>query len=163
MSPDPKHKTPEEIGLEELRNKTGLWALIVTVVAVVLLAGATAILLGGGVNSESTVAIVTAAFGIISTVATAYFGIRATANSSVQAAAASAAGGSEASDEAAIAWHEEGVKKSKVDRLNEEIDKREKEGQIAPGIATELRNASVEAEEEARRLQTRQEGGRARK
>jgi hypothetical protein len=151
MSPNPRHRTPEETSLEKLRSKTGLAALIVTIVAVVFLAGVTAILLGGGVNSESTVAIVTAAFGIISTVATAYLGIKATANSSVEAAAASAAGSSESSDEAAVARYEEEVKKSKVDRLNEEIDKREQKGQMSREVAKELRDASVQAEEEARR------------
>lgn len=138
---------------------TGLAALIVTIVAVVALAGVTAVLLGGGVNSESTVAIVTAAFGIISTVATAYLGIKATANSSVEAAAAASAGGSETGDEAAVARYEEGVKKSKVDRINEEIDKREEKGEIPTKLATELRNASVEAEEEARKRHPSEGGG----
>lgn len=155
MSPDPKKRTAEEIGLEKLRSRTGLAALIVTVVAVVILAGVAAIVLGGDDNSESTVAIVTAAFGIISTVATAYLGIKATANSSVEAAAASA-GGSE-SGEVAVARYEEGIKKSKVDRLNEEIDTREQKGEISTGLAKQLRDASVQAEEEARR--TRPRGG----
>lgn len=149
MSPDPKNRTPEEIGLEKFRAGTGLTALIVTIAAVLILAVVMGILLGGGENSESLVAIVTAAFGIISTVATAYLGIRATANSSVEAAAASA-GGSDGSDEAVIARYEEQVKKSKVDRLNKEIDVREKAGQIDPEVAKKLRDASVEAEEGAR-------------
>ena len=93
MSQDSKTRSPEELDLERLRTKTGLWALIVTIVAVVILAGVTAILLGGGVNSESTVAIVTAAFGIISTVATAFFGIRATANSAEKIVSAAAGTG----------------------------------------------------------------------
>jgi hypothetical protein len=88
MSPDPKSKTPEEIGLERLRSGTGLAALVVTIAAVVILAGVSAIVLGGGENSDSTVAIITAGFGIISTVATAYFGIRATANSADKIASA---------------------------------------------------------------------------
>jgi len=158
MSPPAKETTPEETRLERLRAKTGLAALIVTIVAVVVLAGLTAILLGGGVHSESTVAIVTAAFGIISTVATAYLGIKATANSSARAVDAGVERADEASKEAAVARYEEEVKKSKVDRLNEEIDKREKEGQIKPAVAKELRDASVEAEEAARRTPPRKGG-----
>jgi hypothetical protein len=160
MSRHAKERTPEETDLEKLRSKTGLAALIVTIVAVVFLAGLTAILLGGGVNSESTVAIVTAAFGIISTVATAYLGIKATANSSVEAAAAASAGGSDANDEVAVARYEEEVKKSKVDRLNEEIDQREQKGEISPKVAKELRDASVQAEEEARESHPPKGGGK---
>lgn len=158
MSPDPRNRTPEEIGLEKFRAGTGLTALIVTIAAVVILAVVMGILLGGGENSDSLVAIVTAAFGIISTVATAYLGIRATANSSVEAAAASARG-SEGSDEAVIARYEGQVKKSKVDRLNKEIDVREKAGQIDPGVAKKLRDASVEAEESARQTHSRKRSG----
>jgi hypothetical protein len=88
VSPDPGNRSPEEIGLERLRSGTGLAALIVTIAAVVILAGVSAIVLGGDKNSDSTVAIVTAGFGIISTVATAFFGIRATANSAEKIAAA---------------------------------------------------------------------------
>lgn len=94
MSPDP-NRTPEEIGLERLRSGTGLAALIVTIAAVVILAGVSAIILGGDKNSDSTVAIVTAGFGIISTVATAFFGIRATANSAEKIASAAAGQGEE--------------------------------------------------------------------
>jgi hypothetical protein len=90
MSLHARERTPEETSLEKLRSITGLIALFVTILAVVVLAGIAAILLGGGVNSDATVAIVTAAFGIISTVATAYLGIKATANTSIEAAAASA-------------------------------------------------------------------------
>ena len=92
MNPPLPERTPEELDLERMRAKTGLAALIVAIVAVVSLAVVTAILLGGGVNSDSTVAIVTAAFGIISTVVTAYFGIRATANSAEKIASAAVAG-----------------------------------------------------------------------
>src|SRR4051812_3020161 len=159
MSRHTKERGPEETSLEKLRSKTGLWALIVTILAVVVIAGLTAILLGGGVNGDATVAITTAAFGIISTVATAYLGIKATANSSVEAAAASA-GGSGTSDEAAVARYEESVKKSKVDRLNEEIDNREREGEMPAKLARELRDASVEAEEEARRHRPSNGGGK---
>lgn len=150
MSRQSNRRSPAETDLEKLRSRTGLAALIVTIVAVVVLAGVTAVLLGGGVNSESTVAIVTAAFGIISTVATAYLGIKATANSSVEAAAAASGGGAGTNEEVAVARYEEGVKKSKVDRLNEEIDKQEKEGDLPPKVAQKLRSASIQAEEEAR-------------
>ncbi|HEV2858109.1 MAG TPA: hypothetical protein VGW80_06885 [Solirubrobacterales bacterium] len=159
MSSQRKERGPEETSLEKLRSKTGLAALIVTIVAVVFIAGLTAVLLGGGVNSDSTVAITTAAFGIISTVATAYLGIKATANSAVEAAAASA-GGSATSDEVAVAHYEASVKKSKVDRLNAEIDKREKEGEIPAKLAKELRDASVQAEEAARRRHPLSGGGK---
>jgi hypothetical protein len=159
MSPNPKQRDPDDTSLEKLRSRTGLAALIVTVVAVVALAALTAVLLGGGVNNESTVAIVTAAFGIVSTVATAYLGIKATANSSVEAAAA-ASGGGPNDDDAAVARYEENVKKSKVDRLNEEIDKREKKGEMTTKVADELRDASIQAEEEARSHDPPDGGGR---
>ncbi|HEU4737574.1 MAG TPA: hypothetical protein VFS54_00680 [Solirubrobacterales bacterium] len=81
MNTDHQNRTPEEISLERLRSKTGLAALIVTIIAVVALAGVSAVVLGDGENTNATVAIITAGFGIISTVATAFFGIRATANS----------------------------------------------------------------------------------
>jgi hypothetical protein len=161
MSRQAHQRSPEETDLEKLRSRTGLAALIVTIVAVVVLAGLTAVLLGGGVNSDNTVAIVTAAFGIISTVATAYLGIKATANSSVEAAAAASSGGTETNEEVAVARYEESVKKSKVDRLNEEIDKREQEGEIPARLAAELRDASVEAEEEARKRHPSEGGGKA--
>ncbi len=157
MSPGPKNRTPEEIDLEKFRAGTGLTALVVTIAAVVILAIVMGRLLGGGVNSDSLVAIATAAFGIISTVATAYLGIRATANSSVEAAAASA-GGSGGSDEAVIARYEEQVKKSKVDRLNKEIDVQERAGQLDPGVAKKLRDSSVEAEKSARQTQSQKRG-----
>ena len=99
MSQDPKTRTPEELDLEKLRTTTGLAALVVTIVAVVILAGGTAVLLGGGLNSESTVAIVTAGFGIISTVATAFFGIRATANSAEKIVSAAAGTGDESGED----------------------------------------------------------------
>jgi len=51
------------------------------------------------------------------------------------------------------------VKKSKVDRLNDEIDDREKKGEIASKLAKELRDASVAAEEEARRTDPPKGGG----
>jgi hypothetical protein len=157
MSPDPKVKTREEIRLDRLRTGTGLAALIVTIVAVVVLAVVTAILLGGGVNSDSTVAIVTAAFGIISTVATAFFGIRATANSSVQAAAASASG-SEADAAAELALHEVEVERQTSDRLEEEIDNQEEQKQIEPAVAKALRDVRRQAEKEARRARPQQGG-----
>ena len=159
MGSDPRKKTPEEIRLERLRTGTGLTALIVTIIAVVALAAVTAILLGGGVNSDSTVAIVTAAFGIISTVSTAYFGIRATANSSVQAAAAGA-GGSEAGAEAAVARREANIERQKSDRLQEEIDKQEEQEQIEPSVAKALRDAGRQAEKEARGARPQKGGGK---
>src|SRR3954468_522485 len=161
MSRQAHQRSPEETDLKKLRSRTGLAALIVTIVAVVVLAGVTAVLLGGGVNSESTVAIVTAAFGIISTVATAYLGIKATATSSAEAGAAASAGGADSGDKAAVARYEECVKKSKVDRLNEEIDRREQKGEIPARLATELRDASLEAEEEARNRRPPEGGGNA--
>jgi hypothetical protein len=130
---------------ENLRTKTGLVAVVTGVVAVVALAIVTVSFLGSG-NKDSIVAITTSAFGIISATVSAYLGIKASANS---AAAASEHAG-EKQNEAAIAENEVRVKKSKVDRFNEEIDKRENAEQIAPKVAEELRAASVEAEEQAR-------------
>ncbi|HET7509917.1 MAG TPA: hypothetical protein VFJ65_06680 [Solirubrobacterales bacterium] len=140
---------------ENLRTKTGLIAVVTGVVAVVALAIVTVSFLGSG-NKDSIVAITTSAFGIISATVSAYLGIKASANS---AAAASEHAG-EKQKEAAVAENEVRVKESKVDRLNDEIDEREKKGDLDPKIAKELRDASVAAEEEARRTDPPQGGGR---
>ena len=72
-------KTVDE---ESLRTVTGLVAVVVGIVAVGALTIITVELLGVGAdgNDEATVAITTSAFGIVSTVITAYLGIKATAN-----------------------------------------------------------------------------------
>ena len=141
-------------GTEKVRAITGLIAVVVGIAAVVGVAVVAVILLGDK-NQEAVVAIATSALGIISASITAYLGIKATANTSKEATAAV----SEKSGEAAVAQHETAVaerevvvKKSKVDRLNKEIEAREKTGQIRPEVADELRHASVEAEEEAREV-----------
>lgn len=136
-----------------MRAITGLIAVVLGMAAVVGVAVVAVILLGGD-KEDSVVAITTSALGIISASVTAYLGIKATANTSKEATAAVSEKSGEAAvaqHEAAAAQHEAAVKESKVDRLNQEIDQREKTGLIEPKIADELREASVEAEEEARR------------
>lgn len=67
---------------ESLRAITGLVAVVAGIVAVGALTVVTVELVGVGKdgNTEATVAITTAAFGIVSTTITAYLGIKATAN-----------------------------------------------------------------------------------
>lgn len=130
---------------ENVRAVTGLLVVSVGILAVVALA-MTAVILLGSDNKDSIVAITTSALGIISAVVSGYLGIKATANAAAKTTAVTA----EKAGEAAVAQNEVRVKKSKVDRLNQEIDRREKNGEMAPQLAKELRNASVEAEEEAR-------------
>jgi len=139
---------------ENLRTVTGLIAVVTGIGAVVALAIVTVSFLGGS-NKESIVAVTSSAFGIVSATVTAYLGIKASAN---HAAAASESAG-EKQKEAAVAENEVRVKKSKVDRLNDEIDAREKKGEIASNLAKELRDASVAAEEEARRTDPPKGGG----
>ena len=74
-------------GVEKTRAWTGLIAVVAAVVAVAGLAIGCAIVLG---NDESTIAITTAAFGVISTMVTAYLGIKATANTAKEIAGTSA-------------------------------------------------------------------------
>jgi Na+/melibiose symporter-like transporter len=133
----------ERTGIESVRAITNLVAVLAGIIAVAVLTVVAVELLNGDEKSESAVAITTAAFGIISTVITAYLGIKATAN---------AAGKSEeASHEAAVARYEEGVKEKKVDRFNEEIDKLVEESKLTQDSAEKLRGASVDAEKRARR------------
>jgi len=139
---------------ENLRTVTGLIAVVTGIGAVVALAIVTVSFLGGS-NKESIVAVTSSAFGIVSATVTAYLGIKASAN---HAAAASESAG-EKQKEAAVAENEVRVKKSKVDRLNDEIDDREMKGEIASKLAKELRDASVAAEEEARRTDPPKGGG----
>jgi hypothetical protein len=73
-------------GVEKVRAWTGLLAVIAAILGVVGLAVGCAIILG---DDESTIAITTAAFGVISTMVTAYLGIKATANTAKEIAAAS--------------------------------------------------------------------------
>lgn len=139
---------------ENVRAVTGLIVVCAGILAVVALAAVAVILLGSG-NKDSIVAVTTSALGIISAVVSGYLGIKASANSSADAAKAT----SGKAGEAAVATYEARVKKSKVDRLNKEIDEREKAGQIEPQVAEELRDASVEAEEQARRAGPPKGGG----
>jgi hypothetical protein len=76
---------PEEgkpVSEEALRTVTGLVAVVAGITAVGALTITTVELVGVGQegNTEATVAITTSAFGIVSTVITAYLGIKATAN-----------------------------------------------------------------------------------
>jgi len=73
----------EKTDVESLKVVTGLVAVVWGVFAVAALTVVTAGLLS---DAESTVAVTTSALGIISTVVTAYLGIKATANSSNKAA-----------------------------------------------------------------------------
>jgi hypothetical protein len=131
---------------ENVRAVTGLLVVSVGILAVVALAVVAVVLLGGN-NKSSVVAVTTSALGIISAVVSGYLGIKATANTAARTTAMTA----EKTGVAAVAQNEVRVKKSKVDRLNKEIDNREQKGEMSKQLANELRNASVEAEEEARR------------
>jgi len=71
--------------IEKTRAWTGLIAVIAAILGVVGLAIGCAIILG---NDESTIAITTAAFGVIATMVTAYLGIKATANTAKEIAGA---------------------------------------------------------------------------
>lgn len=70
--------------VERTRAWTGLIAVVMAILGVVGLAVGTAIVLG---DEKSTIAITTAAFGVISTMVTAYLGIKATANTAKEIAA----------------------------------------------------------------------------
>jgi len=70
---------------ESLRTITGLVAVVTAIVAVAVLTVIAINLLGGGDGKESTVAITTSAFGIVSAVVSAYLGIKATVNASDKA------------------------------------------------------------------------------
>lgn len=74
---------PKE-GIEKTRAWTGLISVIAAILGVVGLAIGAAIVLG---DDESTIAITTSAFGVISTMVTAYLGIKATANTAKEIAA----------------------------------------------------------------------------
>lgn len=76
-------------GIEKTRAWTGVIAVIAAILGVVGLAIGCAIILG---DDESTIAITTAAFGVIATMVTAYLGIKATANTAKEIAAAPARG-----------------------------------------------------------------------
>lgn len=137
----------ERTSIESLRALTNLLAVLAGIIAVAGLTVVAIELLNSEEKSEAAIAITTAAFGIISTVITAYLGIKATANAAGRAEGET----SEEAEAAVLARYEEKIKKKKVDRINEELDKGEKEGEIRPEVAERLRKASVAAEEEARR------------
>jgi len=132
----------ERTSIESLRAITNLAAVLAGIIAVAVLAIVTIELLNGEEKSEAAIAITTAAFGIISTVITAYLGIKATAN------AANKSG--EASNDAAVARYEEGIKEKKVNRFNDEINKLVGENALTGEAAEKLRNASIDAEKQAR-------------
>ncbi|MGN6217796.1 MAG: hypothetical protein ACTHN7_12730 [Solirubrobacterales bacterium] len=67
---------------DQLRTITGLVAVVTGIIAVAALTVVTVNLLGTEDNKDAIVAITTSAFGIVSTVVTAFLGIRATANAS---------------------------------------------------------------------------------
>jgi hypothetical protein len=67
---------------DQLRTITGLVAVVAGIIAVGALTVVTVNLLAAEQNKEAIVAITTSAFGIVSTVVTAFLGIRATANAS---------------------------------------------------------------------------------
>ena len=72
--------------VEKTRAWAGLLAVLGAILGVVGLAVGTAIVLG---DDESTIAITTSAFGVISTLVTAYLGIKATANTAKEISSAS--------------------------------------------------------------------------
>jgi hypothetical protein len=137
---------------DNVRAVTGLLVVFLGIFAVVALA-VVAVALLGGKNKDSVVAVTTSALGIISAVVSSYLGIKATANTAARTVAAT----TDKTDKAVVAQNEARVKKAKVDRFNEEITAGEKAGKLNPEVAKELRNASIEAEEEAR--QTDPPGG----
>ncbi len=71
--------------IESTRAWTGLLAVIAAILGVIGLAVGCAIVLG---EDKSTIAITTAAFGVISTMVTAYLGIKATANTAKEISSA---------------------------------------------------------------------------
>ena len=73
----------DSITSEQLRTITGLVAVVAGIIAVGALTVVTVKLLSGEENKEAIVAITTSAFGIVSTVVTAFLGIKATANASM--------------------------------------------------------------------------------
>lgn len=77
-----KTSNGELVNEEALRAITGLVAVVAGIVAVGALTIVAIKLVGVGEegNTEATVAVTTSAFGIVSTVITAYLGIKATAN-----------------------------------------------------------------------------------
>ncbi|HEX6780959.1 MAG TPA: hypothetical protein VF125_02895 [Solirubrobacterales bacterium] len=79
-----KPEDGKPVSEEALRTVTGLVAVVAGITAVGALSITTVELVGVGEegNTEATVAITTSAFGIVSTVITAYLGIKATANAS---------------------------------------------------------------------------------
>lgn len=141
---------------ENVRTVTNLAAVITGVLAVVALAIVAAVLLGKD-NKDSVVAVTTSALGIISAVVSAFLGIKATANAAAKSTDLANEKADLANERAEAAQGEVRVKKHKVDRLNEKIDEREKANKIDPQVARELRDASIEAESEAR--QDPPEGG----
>jgi hypothetical protein len=141
----PRSGNPGSWETENVRAVTGLLVVSVGIFAVVTLAVVAVALLGGD-NKSSIVAVTTSALGIISAVVSSYLGIKATANTAAKVATATA----ENAGEAAVAQHEARVKGAKVARLNDEIDKQVGAGAMEPEVADQLRDASVEAEEEAR-------------
>ena len=73
----------ESVTSDQLRTITGLVAVVAGIIAVGALTVVTVNLLSGEENKEAIVAITTSAFGIVSTVVTAFLGIKATANASM--------------------------------------------------------------------------------
>jgi mannitol-specific phosphotransferase system IIBC component len=142
----------ERTSIESLRAITNLAAVLAGIIAVAGLTVVAIELLNSEEKSEAAIAITTAAFGIVSTVVTAYLGIKATANASDNKIAAATDKIAEVGGEAAVARQEESVKRRKVDRLNEEIDRGEEANEISKEMAQKLRGASVEAEERARQV-----------
>src|SRR4051794_37961113 len=100
---------------ENVRTVTGLLVVYGGLLAVVALAVVAVALLGG--DKDSTVAVTTSPWGIISAVVSAYLGNKATANTAAKATTATA----KKAGEVAVAENEAWVKEAKIDRLNEMI------------------------------------------
>jgi hypothetical protein len=76
--------------VQRTRSWTGLWVVAAGDVAIATAAIWGVVKFAGGTNATQAVAILTAAFTAISTMTTAYFGIRATSNTAQSAVAAAA-------------------------------------------------------------------------
>lgn len=119
----------------------GLIAVVAAIVAVGALTVVTLTQLGS-TNKDSMIAVTSSAFGIISAVVGAYLGIKITADTSEKA--------SEQAKSAAVAQHEAEVKEKKISTVNETLKKLVSEDKVSAEGATELTEASIAVEEEAR-------------
>jgi hypothetical protein len=124
----------ENVSTNKLKAIGGLIAVVVGIGAVTGLAIVTITRFGSG-ETESTVAITSSAFGIISAVVGAYLGIKITADTTARAG--------ENVKKAAVAEHEAHITREQVSAMEE------KAVETAPALAGEIKAAGLEAREEA--------------